>query len=85
MDSGAASFHAQQQSSAAAQSDRPLFTYKQVRMICERLLKEQETRLREEYDQVMNARLSEQYDTFVRFTYDQIHRRIDDSPMTYLS
>jgi len=87
MDSGvASSFHAQeQQSSAAAQSDRPLFTYKQVRMICERLLKEQETRLREEYDQVMNARLSEQYDTFVRFTYDQIHRRIDDSPMTYLS
>jgi hypothetical protein len=54
-------------------------------MICDRLLKEQETRLREEYDQVMNARLTEQYDTFVRFTYDQIHRRIDDAPMTYLS
>jgi hypothetical protein len=68
-----------------AHSDRPLFTYKQVRMICERLLKEQEARLRDEYDQVLNARLAEQYDTFVRFTYDQIHRRIDDSPMTYLS
>jgi len=72
-------------SSPLAHSERPLFTYKQVRMICERLLKEQETRLREEYDQVLNARLAEQYDTFVRFTYDQIHRRIDDSPMTYLS
>jgi len=72
-------------SSPLAHSERPLFTYKQVRMICERLLKEQETRLREEYDQVLNARLAEQYETFVRFTYDQIHRRIDDSPMTYLS
>jgi len=72
-------------SSPLAHSERPLFTYRQVRMICERLLKEQEVRLREEYDQVLNARLAEQYDTFVRFTYDQIHRRIDDSPMTYLS
>jgi len=71
--------------SNVAQSERPLLTYKQVRMICERLLREQEVRLREEYDQVLNARLAEQYETFVRFTYDQIHRRIDDSPMTYLS
>jgi len=72
-------------SSPIAHSERPLFTFKQVRMICERLMKEQEVRLREEYEQVLSARLAEQYETFVRFTYDQIHRRIDDSPMTYLS
>jgi len=71
--------------SSGNKSDRPLFTYSQVRVICERLLKEQETRLREEYDQTLNNRLAEQYDTFVRFTYDQVHRRLGDAPMSYLS
>jgi len=72
-------------SSSIVRSERPLFTYRQVRMICERLLKEQEMRLREEYDRTLNAKLSEQHETFVRFTYDQIHRRLGDAPMSYLS
>lgn len=65
--------------------DKPLFTFRQVQAICDRLLKEQESRLCAEYDKILHARLSEQYDSFVRFTYDQIHRRLEDTPMSYLS
>ena len=57
--------------------DQPLFTFRQVNLICERLLKERETSLRDEYDQVLSSKLAEQYDTFVKFTYDQIQKRFD--------
>ncbi|CAO1356404.1 unnamed protein product, partial [Diamesa serratosioi] len=54
-----------------------LFTFKQVQMICERMLKEREESLREQYDAVLNTKLAEQYDAFVKFTYDQIQRRYE--------
>lgn len=41
------------------------------------MLKEQETQIREEYDQILNMKLSEQYDAFVKFTYDQIQKRFE--------
>lgn len=50
-----------------------------VNLICERMLKEQETQIREEYDQILSMKLSEQYDTFVKFTYDQIQKRFESS------
>lgn len=46
-------------------------------LICERMLADQEIRIREEYDQILHTKLSEQYDAFVKFTYDQIQRRFD--------
>lgn len=49
-------------------------------MICERMLRERETVLREEYDQVLNTKLAEQYDAFVKFTYDQIQKRYEAAP-----
>lgn len=49
----------------------------QVGLICERMLKERESQIREEYDRVLNAKLSEQYDAFVKFTYDQIQKRFE--------
>lgn len=49
----------------------------QVGMICERMLKERESQIREEYDRVLNTKLSEQYDAFVKFTYDQIQKRFE--------
>jgi len=57
--------------------DLPLFTFRQVGLICERLMKEREKVMRQEYDQVLNNKLAEQYDTFVKFTYDQIQKRFD--------
>jgi hypothetical protein len=49
-------------------------------MICERMLKEQEEKLRERYDSVLNNKLAEQYDAFVKFTYDQIQRKYEAAP-----
>ena len=54
-------------------------------LICERLVREREEALREEYDQVLTNKLAEQYDAFVKFTYDQIQRRLNDRPMSYVS
>jgi len=70
----------------AASKDKPLFTFKQVSMICERMLKERETEIREEYDRVLTYKLAEQYDAFVKFTHDQLQKRFssNDAP-SYLS
>ncbi|RWS17162.1 Charged multivesicular body protein 1b-like protein [Dinothrombium tinctorium] len=58
--------------------DQPLFTFRQVGIICERLMKERESQMRDEYDSVLNTKLAEQYDTFVKFTYDQIQKRFEN-------
>lgn len=54
-------------------------------MICERMLKEREDKLREQYDHVLTTKLAEQYDAFVKFTYDQIQRRYEAAPSCKLS
>jgi len=75
-----------QQPTVSKKEDRALFTFKQVGLICERMLREQESKLREEYEQVLTAKLAEQYDTFVKFTYDQIQKRFETSAApSYLS
>ncbi|PWA22600.1 hypothetical protein CCH79_00015143, partial [Gambusia affinis] len=60
--------------------EQPLFTLRQVGMICERLLKEREDKVREEYEETMTSKLAEQYDTFVKFTHDQLMRRFGEQP-----
>lgn len=60
-------------------------TVKQVVSLCERLWKEREEKLREEYDKVLNDRLSEQYDSFLKFTQDQIMRKFQSSACSYVS
>lgn len=65
--------------------EQPLFTLSQVIMICERMLKEQESRIKEEYDKVLSCKLAEQYDSFVRFNQDQMRRRFGDNAASYVS
>ena len=48
-------------------------------MICERMLRERENHIREEYDNVLSTKLQEQYDMFVKFTQDQIVRNFESS------
>lgn len=67
-------------SSSSSNNNAPVFTFKQVSLICERLLREQEHTIREEYDKVLETKLAEQYDTFVKFTYDQIQKRFESAP-----
>nr|ATQ35928.1 akirin [Blattella germanica] len=57
--------------------EKPLFTFRQVGLICERMMNERETQIREEYDRVLNPKLFEQYDAFVKITYDQIQKRFE--------
>ncbi|KAJ8913511.1 hypothetical protein NQ315_017061 [Exocentrus adspersus] len=69
-----------------SRSEKALFTFKQVGLICERMLRERESEIREEYDNVLTAKLAEQYDAFVKFTYDQIHKNYSNSAApSYLS
>lgn len=38
--------------------DQPLFTLKQVTLVCQRLMKEREEHLKETYDKVLSTKLS---------------------------
>uniref|UniRef100_A0A672KAC0 Akirin 1 n=1 Tax=Sinocyclocheilus grahami TaxID=75366 RepID=A0A672KAC0_SINGR len=60
--------------------DQPLFTLRQVGYLCERLIKDHEEKMREEYEQILNTKLAEQYESFVKFTQDQIMRRYGARP-----
>uniref|UniRef100_A0A668UPE4 Akirin-2 n=1 Tax=Oreochromis aureus TaxID=47969 RepID=A0A668UPE4_OREAU len=66
--------------SSPARKEQPLFSLRQVGMICERLLKEREDKIREEYDEILTTKLAEQYDAFVKFTHDQLMRRFGEQP-----
>lgn len=66
-------------------SDLPIFSMNQVNQICERMLKERETALREQYDKILTQKMSEQYDAFVKFTHEQIQRRFESSQCSYVS
>ncbi|XP_030054969.1 akirin-2 [Microcaecilia unicolor] len=72
-------------SSPPLKKEQPLFTLRQVGMIFERLLKEREERVREEYEEILTTKLAEQYDAFVKFTHDQIMRRYREQPASYVS
>ncbi|KAL3087014.1 hypothetical protein niasHT_018269 [Heterodera trifolii] len=66
---------------------KPQFSLRQVKLICERLLKEQEMRLRYEYETILNKKLEEQHDQYVQFAKEQLDTNLalkgDDIP--YLS
>lgn len=66
-------------------NDLPIFSMNQVNQICDRMLKEREQMLREQYDKILTQKLSEQYDTFVKFTHEQIQRRFENSQCSYVS
>lgn len=66
--------------------DKPLFTFRQVGIICERMLHEREVQIREEYDRALNYKLSEQYEAFVKFTNDQLQKQFQaNTAPSYLS
>ncbi|KAI4802009.1 hypothetical protein KUCAC02_019871 [Chaenocephalus aceratus] len=71
--------------SSPFRKEQPLFSLRQVGMICERLLKEREDKIREEYDEILTTKLAEQYDTFVKFTHDQLMRRFGEQPASFIS
>jgi len=68
-----------------ADEERPMFSMKQVVSICAKLLKQREDQVRSEYDRLLEGRLAEQYETFVRWTQDELHRRYNDGTPSYVS
>lgn len=66
--------------------DKPIFTLKQMSMIAERMCAERVEQVRAEYDQILQQKLSEQYDAFVKFIDHQIQKRFNESMApSYLS
>ena len=63
----------------------PLFSIEQVSQICEKMIKDREEYLKEQYDLILSQKLSEQYDAFVKFTHDQIQKRFEASNFSYVS
>ncbi|KAH7645970.1 uncharacterized protein LOC124498960 [Dermatophagoides farinae] len=71
---------------ASINNNEPLFTFNHVVLIVERILREKEESIRREYDAILSQRLADQYDQFVKFSYDQIQRRFDSQSLpSYLS
>ncbi|KAI1701924.1 akirin-1 [Ditylenchus destructor] len=65
--------------------EKPQFSLKQVKLICDRLLKEQEIRLRYEYETALNKKLEEQHESYVQFAKEQIDNRHSNNECFYLS
>ena len=61
-DDSSSSTHSQLQSQVAVSGstgkDQPLFTLKQVTVVCQRMLKEREEQIRGEYDKVLTTKLA---------------------------
>lgn len=64
-----------------------MFTIAQTQTICEKIIKDREQRLREEYDRILQKQLAEQYEIFVKYTQDNISRLHNNSSahLSYLS
>nr|XP_016936600.1 uncharacterized protein LOC108014889 [Drosophila suzukii] len=51
-----------------------LFSFQQLHSICAGMMKQCEDRVREEYEVALTQKMAEQYDTFIKFTHDQMQR-----------
>lgn len=51
-----------------------MFTFSQTAQRCAQLLREQDRSLREQYDNLLITKLNEQYEQFIRYSHDNIHK-----------
>lgn len=71
---------------AVAAKDKPIFTLKQMTLICEKMCQERTDNVRAEYDRILQQKLGEQYDAFVKFIDHQIEQRFSQASIpSYLS
>jgi hypothetical protein len=61
-------------SSSLPSDDTPMFTYSQTAQMCAHLLREQDKSIREQYEQLLTTKLSEQYEQFIRYSHDSVHK-----------
>ena len=51
--------------SSSNNKEKPIFTLKQMTLICEKMCQERTDSVRAEYDRILQQKLGEQYDAFV--------------------
>ena len=73
-------------STSSGKVEKPIFTLKQMSMMVERKCEERVEQARSEYDIILQQKLSEQYDAFVKFFELQIQKRLTEAQApSYLS
>jgi hypothetical protein len=59
--------------------DRPQFSLRHVKLICERLLNEQALQLRYEYETALNKKLEEQHEQYIQFSKEMFKEQTSTS------
>jgi len=86
MEMEAAACSSSNATSSTGKPEKPIFTLKQMIMIADRMCEERVEQVRNEYDNILQQKLSEQYDAFVKFIDHQIQKRFTESQApSYLS
>jgi len=86
MEMEAAACSSSNATSSTGKPEKPIFTLKQMIMIADRMCEERVEQVRNEYDNILQQKLSEQYDAFVKFIDHQIQKRFNESQApSYLS
>jgi len=60
--------------STSVTDDTPIFTHAQAAQRCAQLLREQDRTLREQYEKLLVTKLNEQYEQFIHYSHDNIHK-----------
>jgi len=60
---------------ATQADDISIFTIRQTATMITRMLNDNEKLLKEQYEKLLNIKLNEQYDQFVRFTHDEVDKQ----------
>jgi len=75
-----------EQEQSSSKTEKPIFTLKQMTLIAERMCSDRVEQVRSEYDTILQQKLSEQYDAFVKFIDHQIQKRFNEAQApSYLS
>ncbi|CAF0838832.1 unnamed protein product [Adineta ricciae] len=72
-------------SPSSTADDKPMFTYIQTAQMCARLLREQDKSIREQYEQLLATKRNEQYEQFVIYSHDNIHRNSSKEKLVHFS
>ncbi|XP_017063880.1 akirin [Drosophila eugracilis] len=67
-----------------ARDNQNMFTFEQLKSICCDMMKKCEDRVKQEFERDLTQKLTEQYDTFIKFTHDQMLRESANS-FSYLT
>ena len=67
------------------QTGEPLFTLEQVKDIVRRAVDEKERQIRVQYDEILQRKLQEQYQSVAKFNEDYISRTLKSNDLGYIS